>query len=77
MANLSKINLIIILLIIAILVIIAGFIIFSNSSFSNESTVESNGKIVLGFCQVATEGVWRSVNTESIKQAAEDWRFCI
>ena len=72
MARMSKVNLIFILLIGAILIIIAWFIIFSGSSFKNDIIVEPAEKIILGYCQVATEGVWRSVNTESIKQAAEN-----
>lgn len=43
---------------------------------SNEQpAATASDKVVLGFAQVGAESGWRTANTDSIKQAAEEWGF--
>lgn len=47
----------------------------ANAPAGNASEAPADGKVVLGFSQVGAESGWRTANTDSIKESAEEAGF--
>ena len=61
---------IIIILVCAVICVIIPVIILSTKKTSKKNT-EPQGKLILGFSQIGSESAWRTRNTQSIFEAAE------